>query len=187
MGALDEGADDHEVRAQTGCSLLTLASMCLAVPASVHGQKGRQASDASGVQTHPDRAGNATRLPALTSGSHRSVRGGARKRRDRPRSLRATYLLQAGRDLRVIQMGVVAALAADELNSLCVRVAAGREPRRGDRGADSGRLGRQPLHATLQARRLRLVSLIGPTRAVRSACASWPWRSTSPSPRLAII
>jgi hypothetical protein len=63
---LDEGADDHEVRVQTGCSLLTLASMCLAVPASVHGQKGRQASEASGVQTHPDRAGQCN-TPASTN------------------------------------------------------------------------------------------------------------------------
>ena len=122
-------------------------------------------------------------LRAVTGQSEVSLVSGETLR-DR---VRATYLLQAGRDLRVIQMGVVATLAADELKLACVRVAAGREPRRGDRGADSGRLGRQPLHATLQARRLRLVSLIGPTRAVRSACASWPWRSTSPSPRLAII
>jgi hypothetical protein len=32
----------------------------------------------------------------------------------------ATYLLQAGRDLRVVQMGVVATLAADELKLACV-------------------------------------------------------------------
>jgi hypothetical protein len=36
--------------------------------------------------------------------------------------IRATYLLQAGRDLRVIQMGVVATLAADELKFACVSV-----------------------------------------------------------------
>jgi hypothetical protein len=34
--------------------------------------------------------------------------------------VRAAYLLQAGRDLRVIQMGVVATLAADELKLACV-------------------------------------------------------------------
>jgi hypothetical protein len=85
-------------------------------------------------------------------------------------------------------MGVVATLAADELILACVSVLRLAANLAGvTEGPTLVGWGASRYTQHLQARRLRLVSLIGPTRAVRSACASRPRLSTSPSPRLAII